>query len=359
MRRRTFTIASEPHIIAEIGCKARAAARGRSIILVAENERQLTRLVRPIVDGGFGLDALWNDDFHHSAVVAVTGRREAYYSDHRGAPQELISAAKYGYLFQGQRYAWQKQRRGTPHRRPTASSFVTFLENHDQIANSGDGSRLRFHTSPGRYRAMTALMLLMPGTPMLFQGQEFGATSPFLYFADHKPELAEAVRKGRAEFVKQFPSLASPEMQQRAAAAARSGDVRALQVELGRAPDQPVARAAAPDLLALRRADAAFRAQDATAIDGAVLGAELFALRYFTSRAEDERLLVVNLGVDVDARAFPEPLVAPPDGHKWTLRWSSEHPDYEGCGTPEIESDSGWRIPGHSAVVLRAERASG
>ena len=92
--------------------------------------------------GGYGLDALWNDDFHHSAVVALTGRREAYYSDYRGAPQEFISAAKYGYLFQGQRYAWQKQ--AARHAAPSASRpprFVTFLENHDQVANSGARTR--------------------------------------------------------------------------------------------------------------------------------------------------------------------------------------------------------------------------
>jgi maltooligosyltrehalose trehalohydrolase len=298
---------------------------------------------------------VWNDDFHHTAVVAVTGRCEAYYSDHRGAPQELISAAKYGYLFQGQRYAWQKQRRGSRTNSLPACSFVTFIENHDQIANSGDGTRLRFHTSPGRHRAITALMLLMPATPMLFQGQEFGATSPFLYFADHKPELAEAVRKGRAEFVKQFPSLASPEMQQRLPLPHDPKTFERCKLNWNERQTNQSFVHLHRDLLAMRRADAAFRAQDGTAIDGAVLGAELFAIRYFASRAEDERLLIVNLGVDVDARAFPEPLVAPPDGHRWTLRWSSEHPDYEGCGTPEIESDSGWRIPGHAAVVLRAE----
>ena len=346
---------SEPHVIAEIVCRARSAARGRSIILVAENERQLARLVHPTADGGFGLDAVWNDDFHHTAVVAVTGRRDAYYSDHRGAPQELISAAKYGYLFQGQRYAWQKQRRGSRTDALPACSFVTFIENHDQIANSGDGTRLRFHTSPGRHRAITALMLLMPATPMLFQGQEFGATSPFLYFADHKPELAEAVRKGRAEFVKQFPSLASPDMQQRLPLPHDPKTFERCKLNWNERQTNQSFVHLHRDLLAMRRADAAFRAQDGTAIDGAVLGAELFAIRYFTSRAEDERLLIVNLGVDVDAPAFPEPLVAPPDGHRWTVRWSSEHPDYEGCGTPEIESDSGWRIPGHAAVVLRAE----
>src|SRR5206468_2672252 len=103
---------------------------------------------------------------------------EAYYSDHRGTPQELISAAKHGYLFQGQRYAWQKQGRGTRTDGVPLSAFINFIENHDQLANSGDGSRIHARTSPGRYRAMTALMLLMPGTPMLFQGQEFGASSP-------------------------------------------------------------------------------------------------------------------------------------------------------------------------------------
>jgi maltooligosyltrehalose trehalohydrolase len=350
---------SKRHVIAEIACSARSAACGRPIILVAENERQLARLVHPIADGGCGLDALWNDDFHHTAVVAVTGRREAYYSDHRGTPQELISSAKYGYLFQGQRYAWQKKRRGSRTTGIPAWSFVTYVENHDQIANSGDGTRLRFHTSPGRHRAITALMLLMPATPMLFQGQEFGATSPFLYFADHKPDLAAAVQKGRAEFVRQFPSLASPEIQRRLPPPHDPKTFERCKLNWNeREAHQSLVRLHR-DLLAMRRTDVAFRAQDGAAIDGAVLGAELFAIRYFTPREEDERLLIVNLGVDIDAASFPEPLVAPPDGHRWTVRWSSEHPDYEGCGTPEVEGESGWRIPGHAAVVLRAETRGG
>ncbi len=105
---------SRDHILAAIARRAREAGGARSIYLVAENEPQHTRLVRSAKAGGFGIDALWNDDFHHSAVVALTGRAEAYYSDTRGAPQEFISAAKWGYLFQGQHYTWQKQPRGTP-----------------------------------------------------------------------------------------------------------------------------------------------------------------------------------------------------------------------------------------------------
>src|SRR6185295_16585542 len=103
--------------------------------------------VRPPSEGGHGLDAMWNDDFHHSAIVAVTGRAEAYYSDHHGRPQEFISAAKRGFLFQGQRYAWQKQPRGSRTDGLSPGAFITFTENHDQVANSGDGLRLHQHTS--------------------------------------------------------------------------------------------------------------------------------------------------------------------------------------------------------------------
>ena len=344
---------SKRHVIGEIGSRARGAARGRSIILVAESETQTVKLVRPLDAGGDGLDAVWNDDFHHSAIVAMTGKREAYYSDHRGTPQELISAVKRGYLFQGQRYAWQQQPRGTRTDGVAPRAFVTFLENHDQIANSGDGSRVRFQTSPGRYRAMTALMLLIPGTPMVFQGQEFGASAPFLYFADHNPELAKAVQKGRAEFTKQFPSLTSEATQARLPAPHDPQTFERCKLNWTERQTEDAFTRLFRDLIALRRSDEAFRAQNGSMIDGAVLGPELFVLRFGTPRAEDERLLFVNLGIDVEAGAFPEPLVAPPDGYAWATRWSSGEPDYGGCGTPPVATDTGWRIPAHSAIVLR------
>ena len=203
---------SSEHILAVITRQVRQAAGKRSVILVAENESQDVKLVRPIDQGGYGMDALWNDDFHHSAMVALTGRNQAYYTDYLGSPQEFISAAKWGYLFQGQRYKHQKKRRGTPCLDLKPQAFVTFIQNHDQIANSAGGLRCHMLTSPGRYRAMTALMLLGPGTPMLFQGQEFAASSPFHYFADHEKGLARKVRQGRGEFLQQFDSLAAPDM---------------------------------------------------------------------------------------------------------------------------------------------------
>lgn len=105
---------SEPHILAELTCAARDAAGHRSIVLVGENEPQNTCLIKPIEDGGYGLDALWNDDYHHTAMVALTGQADAYFTDYRGTAQELLSAVKYGYLFQGQWYRWEQKRRGAP-----------------------------------------------------------------------------------------------------------------------------------------------------------------------------------------------------------------------------------------------------
>jgi maltooligosyltrehalose trehalohydrolase len=153
-------------------------------------------------------------------MVALGGHREAYYTDYLGSPQEFVSAVKHGFLYQGQRYSWQKQRRGTPALDLEPCCFVLFIQNHDQIANSAYGVRCHNLTDPGRYRAMTALLLLAPGTPMLFQGQEFAASSPFLYFADLLPEPAHKVRRGRAEFLAQFRSLATL----RCSAASPTGD---------------------------------------------------------------------------------------------------------------------------------------
>jgi maltooligosyltrehalose trehalohydrolase len=343
---------SEIHIVREIVTRARAAAAPRPIVVIAENEPQDVRQVRPVDEGGFGLDAVWNDDFHHSAVVALTGRAEAYYTDHRGAPQEFVSAAKYGYLFQGQRYAWQKQNRGTPTRDIAPVHFVNFIENHDQIANSGNGCRLHARSAPASYRALCALFLLMPGTPMLFQGQEFGSDAPFLYFADHKPDLAAAVQRGRAEFVRQFPSMASAEVQGRLPAPHDAATFEQCKLDWSAARNTHLRLFR--DLIALRKSEDAFRQQRPGAVDGAILGAEAFVLRYWTDEADDERLVVVNIGSDLAAGSFAEPLVAPPAGYAgWSLRWSSEHPDYGGAGTPEVVGDAGWRIPGHAAIVLQ------
>jgi maltooligosyltrehalose trehalohydrolase len=308
--------------------------------------------VRPPAQGGYGLDALWNDDFHHSAMVALTGRHEAYYTDYWGTPQEFISAFKWGYLYQGQRYTWQKQRRGTPAFGLKPATFVTFFQNHDQIANSGRGLRCHLLTSPGRYKALTAVLLLGPGTPMLFQGQEFAASSPFFYFADFPEALARLVCQGRAESLKQFRSLDNPAMQ---AGLPHPEDPRTFErskLDLSERQRHTEIYALHRDLLRLRRQDPVLcEAQRPGGMDGAVLGPEAFVLRFFGVHGND-RLLIVNLGRDLPLLPAPEPLLAPPEEREWQTLWSSEDPRYGGCGTAPLDTEQNWQIPGHAAVVL-------
>jgi len=350
--------ASQEHVIASIVKRAREAGGHRRVMIVAENEPQDTRLVRPPEQGGYGVDALWNDDYQHSAAVALTGRREAYYKDYTGSPQEFVSTAKYGYAYQGQWYGWQKQARGTPALDLTGVSFVAYLENHDQVANSAFGKRLHQLSSPGRYRALTALTLLAPATPLLFQGQEFGASAPFLFFADHREDLREAIAVGRREFLAQFSSTKDPEVQ---AALPPPGDpetFRRCKLDLGERERHTEAYALHRDLLRIRKEDPAIAAASTSRIDGAVLSPAIFVLRYGLGTGSD-RLLVVNLGVEVSLPALPEPLLAPPFGCRWILEWSSEAVRYGGSGRISLDPTTACGFPGEAALLLRAERQSG
>jgi len=342
---------SPEYIVTAIARQVRQAAGGRKTIIVAENEPQDANLARPAADGGSGLDGLWNDDFHHAAVVALTGRREAYYSDYTGMAQELLSMLKYGYLYQGQHYGWQKQPRGTPCLDLPPARFVLYLQNHDQIANSGRGERLGFLTCPSRLRAMTALLLLAPGTPMLFQGQEFGASAPFHFFSDHEPELAGLVRKGRALSLRQFPSLATREMRAYAPDPGDPAVFASCKLDLGERESHRPIYDLHKDLLRLRRDDAVFGSQKHGGLDGSVLAEDCLLLRYF-GQDGDDRLLLVNLGRDLCLTSVPEPLLAPPAGQAWRILWTSENPRYGGTGTPPLEGKDGWRIPGQAAVAL-------
>jgi maltooligosyltrehalose trehalohydrolase len=320
-------------------------------LIVAENEPQDADLLRPPSIGGFGLDALWNDDFHHSALVALTGRSEAYYSDHRGWAQEFVSAAKHGFLYQGQWYSWQKQRRGTPALDLPPGVFVHFIQNHDQIANSATGQRVHMVTSPGAFRAMTALLLLCPATPMLFQGQEFAASAPFRYFSDHKPEISKLVLKGRAEFLSQFQSLHSPESQAILPDPGNPATFEECKLDFSQRERHAHLYALHKDLLRLRKNDPVFRAQRKNGLDGAVLDRRAFVLRFFSPEHGD-RLLLVNLEGDLELMPAPEPLLAPPRGARWEVLFSTEDQRYGGLGVYSPEGEQGWRIPGQAAVVL-------
>jgi maltooligosyltrehalose trehalohydrolase len=344
---------STEYIIGAVGRAAREAAGARSIILVVENDLQEAKMARPRRQGGDDLDGMWNDDFHHSAVVALTGRNEAYFGDYRGTPQEFISAVKYGFLYQGQARSWRKALRGTPTFGISPEVFVCFLENHDQIANTGPGQRLRFQTSPGRYRAMTALLLLGPWAPLLFQGQEFGASSPFLFFANiGDASVRDAIRKGRAQWLAPFLSLTgdqawrtlpAPDDQEVFASCKLNFSEREKNRELY---DLHI------DLLKLRREDSRLRQHSSGGIDGAVLGPASFVVRYFSAN-NDDRLLLVNFGESHVLHPASEPLLTPPEGCRWETLWTSESPRYGGAGAIATATPEQWISPAESTVALR------
>jgi maltooligosyltrehalose trehalohydrolase len=208
----------------------------------------------------------------------------------------------------------------------------------------------------------------MPQTPMLFQGQEFLASAPFLYFADHNPDLAALVRRGRAEFLSQFAHVATPEITSRLADPSRDETFNRCKLNWSERNEPAHAQGVSlvHDLIRLRRMDPTLRRQGtnnpdnqdsgllARTIDGAVICESAFVLRYFGERRDLDRLIAVNIGRRFNAAPLAEPLVAPPPGMLWRPMWSSEDPVYGGSGTPSVDSDDGgWWLPAESTVLLR------
>lgn len=348
-----MTDESDEHIVAAITRAVRQAAAPRSSYIVVENQPQERCMIVPQDQGGLGVDAMYSDDFQHAVRVAATGHNDFYYRDYLGSPQELVSALKYGFLYQGQRSDMRDKAYGTYNLDTPAQHFVHFLENHDQVANSATGARLSRLMSPARLRAITALLLLGPQTPCLFQGQEFGSTRPFYYFFGIDGEDADNVAKGRLESVRNFPSVQDPVMEERMARPSDPKTFERSKLDWAEADRNQGMLALHRDLLALRRKDRSFSQTAERRIDGAVLGEHALALRYLTPEPEGHRLLLLNLGRDLPMSVVAEPLMAPPDASGWQLEWSSEHPDYGGAGRRPINPQGFWILPADCALVLK------
>jgi maltooligosyltrehalose trehalohydrolase len=213
---------------------------------------------------------------------------------------------------------------------------------------------MRFETSPGCYRAMTALLLLGPWSPLLFQGQEFGATSPFVFFTDIGDEnLRKDIRQGRFHFLAQFPSLATAEAQRSLPDPIDRKNFERCKLDFSERTRNSEFYGLHQDLIRLRKTDSRFRKQIPGGVDGAVLGEKSFLLRYFGEQT-DERLLLVNFGPPQPLIPCPEPLLAPPLGFAWDLIWSSDDPHYGGPGITWPFLDAGWGLPAESTIALRA-----
>jgi maltooligosyltrehalose trehalohydrolase len=343
---------SPTHIVHELTEHGRAVAGSRRIFVSAENEPEDTSLVR-MADGDAGVDSLWNEDWHHSAFVALTGRREAYFTDYRGTAGEFASMARWNLLYQGQWYSWQKQPRGTDARRHPSAAFVCFLENHDQVANTGTGQRLHQFGDRAKWRALSSLLLLGPGVPLLFQGQEEAVEQRFTYFADHQQPLSDLVRKGRLEFLSQFPSLTSAETQEQLPIPNDEAMFNACRLDWAVTDRGRDARRLYTDLIALRQKDKVLSTLGtaAVSIDSSAPTQELLLVRY--SAGEDVRLLMINLG-SLTISPMNDPLLAPGAGRRWELLFCSERSTYGGTGADESFAEGCWRLQAHCAWLLES-----
>lgn len=172
---------------------------GRRVYLIAESDRNDARLIRPRELGGYGLDAHWDDDFHHALHTLLTGERFGYYQDF-GELRHLVKALTEGFVYSGQYSGYRQRRHGSSSRDLPASKFVVFAQNHDQVGNRVLGERLSQLISFEGLKLAAGAVLLSPFIPLLFMGEEYGETAPFLYFISHAdPELVKAVRRGRRE----------------------------------------------------------------------------------------------------------------------------------------------------------------
>jgi maltooligosyltrehalose trehalohydrolase len=192
---------SARHVLAELGAAVHRLGEtlGRRTLVIAESDLNDPRVVLPPERGGWGLDAQWSDDFHHALHVALTGERTGYYADFHGVA-DLGTAIGDRFVYAGAPSAHRGRRHGAPAADVPADRFVIAAQNHDQVGNRAAGERLAALVSPGACRTAAALTLLSPYVPLLFMGEEWGETNPFLYFVSHGDrELLDAVRRGRRE----------------------------------------------------------------------------------------------------------------------------------------------------------------
>jgi maltooligosyltrehalose trehalohydrolase len=196
--------------LAELAASLRDSVSGREVLLIAEDRRNLARIVRPQADAGWGFDAVWADDFHHQLRRRLAGDNEGYYRDYSGSAADLATTLRQGWFYCGQHSLHFGGPRGTDPNSLAPRQFVISLQNHDQIGNRALGERLHHQIDLAAYRAATVLLLCAPETPLLFMGQEWAASAPFLYFTDHQPELGRLVTEGRRREFAAFSAFTDP-----------------------------------------------------------------------------------------------------------------------------------------------------
>ena len=293
---------SPSHLLAEIAAVAHSLPERRAVV-IAEDHRNLVQQIRPSKQGGLGLDGVWADDFHHALRTYLTGQREAYYANYTGRLEDVATAVEQGFLFQGQKRPATGELRGTKVTDEPARAFVFCSENHDQVGNRAHGERLAHLTDAERYLVASAVLLFVPETVLVFQGQEFAASAPFQFFTDHNPELGKLVTRGRRKEFAAFSAFRDPKQRAKIPDPQAESTFRRSVLEWSERERNADVYALYRTLLTLRRDDPVLRCQDRSATQARALTSDLLAIRRWTEAGE--RLLLANFGrtaVELDAR---------------------------------------------------------
>lgn len=319
---------SKRHILTDIA----EAIHTRGGYAIAEDERNEARLVLEENSGGYGLDAVWADDFHHVSRVSQTGEQAAYFQDFRGTTDELADTLRNGWLFRGQVSSFTKHIRGTECRHLEPSRFVHCISNHDQVGNRAFGERINHSISPEAYRAISMLLCLTPYTPMLFMGQEWAASTPFLYFTDHQEELGILITEGRRREFAGFPEFADEAILKTIPDPQKEETFVRSKLRWEEIPEKAHAAVLAlyTDSLRLRREIGAFRPESRETWEVAVMAFGAVAIRFEEDRARF--LVLFNASGQHAGDLATEPLARLEGGGRWELLISSNSERFGGKG---------------------------
>lgn len=320
---------SPVHILAELA-KAARAATDRSIVLIAEDAENNVTLVRPRRKGGFGLDAAWADDFHHELRVYLTGVRESYYGDYPGTLKRVARAIEEGCPFQGEPAPATGERKGSRVTDDPASAFVFCIQNHDQVGNRPFGERLHHEIDRGRYAVASAVLLFAPETPLLFMGQEFAASTPFLFFTDHHAELGRLITKGRRKEFSGFRAFTEPELRESIPDPQAESTFLASKLRLEERSSHAGIYRLYQALLRLRQADLVLAVQDRQRTHTQAIGVHLLVV--YRWHEGEHRLLLANFGAATRLPIVDLPVPAALHGRPWRLLLSTADRRFGGSG---------------------------
>jgi len=250
-------------------------------VVVAEDHRNLALIVEDPSRGGWDLDGLWADDFHHVVRRMLAGDTHGYYADFAGDATELAATLRQGWLFTGQHSRVHDAPRGTDPSTVPMRKAVVCLQNHDQIGNRAMGDRLHHAADPAAWRAAVTVLLTAPMTPLLFMGQEWSASTPFQFFTDFDATLGRQVVEGRRREFAAFPEFAAPGATERIPGPQADATYAAsrLRWEERQEPDHARVLALHRALLQLRRDLPALQASDATSTAAEAVDADTIVFR--------------------------------------------------------------------------------